>query len=231
MKLTEVYKHHINVAKTYGTEVKLYVECIISDVDQQVIRTHLDSQSIGPTCKGLHPIYRALPTSLLTVVASTTSSIPELNVDGSICCYRSGLCEETDNPQTAIQFSTQSIKSKHTIPLKQLTNSTLIIESVYDHYLVQNELITPQYVQKENGTTYLPIQDTDQPMLIIEVFQVWKASTFAEVEYKSISIPTHKERYGIRVSAVPSSNFTQTPQTIHNTIQRLAKFLDLLVYG
>ena len=231
MKLSDIYSHHLTLSDTHGTEIKLYAECVINNVDQQVIRTHLDSQSIGPLCKGLHPTYRSLSTSLQTVMAASSQSVlPELCVDGSICCYRSVLCEPTEDPTHSVQFSTQSIHLRHTVPLKHPTNSMLRIESVCDHQIHKN-IILPEYVQKENGTTYIPLQDNAQSTFIIEVFQIWRASTFAELEYKSISIPTNKERYGVRISAIPSSNITQTPQTLHNITTRLAKFLDLLVYG
>jgi hypothetical protein len=238
MALLQACAHHVNLATQHSGEVKLYAECTVTHIDHRLIRAHLDAQSMGPKCQSLKPDYRAIPTSLLTVVGippahqPLDSNLPtgliQLHPNQQICCYRSVLCERLEDPQAAVQISIQHVLARNPFSFKVPHNCTLMLETVRDQ-VKASDLILPRYVQKENGTTYIPIAAGIERAFIVELFQVWRESTFAGLEFKSATrqkgtVPVFR----VRVTAVSPLN---TPSTLHALSQKLLNFIDLLVYG
>jgi len=239
MNLQEACTHHVQTATTHHGEIKLYAECIVTHIEHKLIQTHLDDQSMGMKCKSLTPQYRAIPTSLLTVTGLPPLTGPTpidcsyLQPDKQIHCYRSVLCEPLENPQEAVKLSVQHVLARTPFTFKIPHSCALILETVSDQ-VQADDIILPKHVQKENGTTYIPLTSSRHQNYIIELFQVWRATTFAELEFKSLSIQKGLVPvYGVRVSLVssPVSNKYQSPQHLHTEIQKVLKFIDLLVYG
>lgn len=238
MALLHACTHHVNLATQHRGEIKLYAECTVNQIDHRLIRAHLDAQSMGPNCQSLKPEYRAIPTSLLTVVgippvrqpndSKPPSGLLELQPDQQICCYRSVLCERLEDPQAAVQISVQHVLARNPFSFKVPHSCTLTLETVRDQ-VKGGDLILPRYVQKENGTTYVPLVTGSERPFIIELFQVWRESTFAGLEFKSSatqkgSAPVFK----VRVSTVP---LPTTPPKLQLLAHNLLKFIDLLVYS
>lgn len=239
MSLRETCRRHVQVARDTECEVKVFAECVVDFVDHQVVRTYLDSQSVGAKCQSLNPKYRPLDTSLLTVV----TDLP----NGALHSYRSVLAEPVGSacPSDRIQLSSQHIQARTVHSMKQPRHSTLTVETISDKK-IPPPLLNPRLVQKENGTTYIPLESpaheyASHPVIVVELFQCWRATTFAELERQSFSSATlkqsnsfasgPKDTYVVRVSAIPSEAIAQSETTLFQTAQRVVKFLDLLVYG
>lgn len=185
-----------------------------------MVRTHLRLLS------GVHstrPKYRAIPTSLLTVSANLKDA-------RTVQCYRSVLCEHVENPASAVRIFNQHVVGRDVFTMKAPHKCTLTLETVHDA-IETSDVVVPHAIQKENGTTYLPLDHSLDPGTVIEVFQYWQASTFAELEHKSIVRPEHKPVYKIRVSQVAVNSTPHTPTTLYKATQRVVKLLDYLAYG
>lgn len=108
---------------------------------------------------------------------------------------------------------------------------SLTLETVDEHIETDN-IVIPHSVKKENGTTYIPLDENTGPDYIIEVYQFFKAPTFARLEQMSKQPRKEKEaRYQVRVSVQPHKLKGCTPQSLLAASQKLIQFLDLLVYG
>lgn len=228
MALCKACEHHIiHMRRTPGSSIKLYAECRVQSVDHQLIRAHLDTQSMGPGCQSVKPAYRAIPMSTLLVSGAPLNCDLTVNPAQHLCCYRSVIAEPFDSPSQAIQLSVQHVLTRTPFNF-DTPHCTLTMETICDQ-VKGSDLIVPTFAQKENGTVYLPICTTHPDPFVIELFQVWREPTFAALEQKSVS-DHNKEPpvFGIRVSAVPTSI---TADKLYRTTQALLKFVDLLVYG
>lgn len=227
MSLVDICQSHSQLrARQTNTELKVYVECKLDIINHKIVRAHLDSQSIGTSCTNLNPQYRAVPSSSL-IMDVRTKTIPHA------CCYRSVLCESHQDPASLVHIATHHILKQNKFSLKQLCGCTVTISTIQDNCNV-GDIVEPNFVHKENGTTYIPLRTNDTTSsFVVETFQYWRAPTFASIETLSISEPLQKDpQFGIRVSAISSPPSTlQTTQDICLTVQQLIDFTDLLVYG
>ncbi len=220
-----VCAHHIHLAtQSPALEIKVYAECAVTQMDQQMVRTYLETQTVGRRCTNSTPLYEAFSTSLLTTLT---------NLDGHpLHCFRSIVCEPSCHPDTSVRLSAQHIRARNVFMRRDPSNIRLIVETVEDTEAHVPEVLRPHFIQKENGMTYVPLHDsTTSTSMVIEVFQCWQASTFASLEYASICHPEHKPTFGIRVSAIPTVQTAQTPSSLLAVTEQVVHFLDHLVYG
>jgi hypothetical protein len=233
MALHGACKHHIQTANASNGDIKLYAECRVQPVEHQLIRAHLDAQSMGSGCQCLKPQYRAIPTSTMLVSGRPFIPLGTVAVQKQhICCYRSVVAEPLDDPTQAVHLSVQRVLARTPFTFDVPHQCMLTIETIQDN-TNHADLIRPTFVQKENGAIYLPIHPAQTCPFVIELFQVWRSPTFADLE--KISMPGKSKEsedpapvFGVRVSLVPT---VSTDDDLYTCTQRLLKFIDLLVYG
>lgn len=240
-KLDEACDRHAETCNSLdGCDLKVYCECALSELEHQLVRKHLDSQSKGVACANLFPTYRALPTSLTTVAANGAGGT-KLRCFSSVCAepLEEGMCASD-----RVRLAAQQIWSKSMHALKSPCRARMVFETVTSADLRDWQLfVAPEHIQKENGTTYIPLTaappgiaksghaHVDAVPLVIEVFQCWRTGTFAAMEHESTFGAAPHKIFGVRVSAIPERGVFKTGVDIRRLATRIAQFVDILVYG
>ena len=227
-QLQDMFEKHIVHARKPNCEIKVYVECTVNQITHEMIRTYLQQQSVGPCCTN-DPTYRELPISLQTIY---TKQSPQSNTP-PLCCYRSIICEPISDeidPSDYVRFSTQQIVARDRLP-----TSTKKCHAYVETVQTVNKppsFVQPYYIQKENGFTYFPLEDTDEVSCVVEVYQQWRAPTFEMLESQVLSGPTQKcSKFGIRLTAILPTKHIQHTTQLQKILAQTLQYSDVLVHG